>query len=445
MNITLEKTDAVNALITVEMEKADYAERVNKALKDFRKKANMPGFRPGQAPMGMLKKRFGEGITVEEVNKLLSEKLYGYIREQKLAVLGEPLPNAEKQQDIDFNTMEKFAFTFDVALAPEFDAKLTDQDTVDYYHIEVSDEMIDKQIDMEASRAGDYAKVDAYEEKDMVKGTLTEVGVEGGLEVEGAVMLPNYMKDEAEKAKFAGTKVGDVITFNPSKAYQSDVELSSLLKITKEEAAAKTGDFQLQVAEITRFTPAPVDQKLFDRVLGEGKVKSVEEFREATRKTMEQQFASDSDFKFMLDLREYLLQRIGTLTYPEAMLRRVALLNNKELTEEKLNETFPEQLKALTWQLAKEQLTQQFGIKLEQADVQETAKQMTRLQFAQYGMANVPDEVLEQYATGMLKDKNQAEGIVERTLETKVAAAAKGLVKLNDKSVSLDEFNKMFK
>lgn len=450
MNITLEKIDAVTGLITVEMEKADYAERVTKALKDFRKKANMPGFRPGQAPMGMLKQRFGEGITVEEVNKLLSEKLYGYIREQKLNVLGEPLPNADKQMDIDFKTMDHFSFTFDVAFAPEFDAKLSADDTIDFYHITVDDAMVEKQVSMEASRAGDYAKVDTYEDKDMVKGTLTELTadgqpLEGGIAVEGAVMLPQYMKDDEEKARFVGAKVGDVLTFNPSKAYNSDVELSSLLKITKEEAAEKKSDFQLQIAEITRFTPAPIDQKLFDRVLGEGKAKSEEEFREATRQTLSRQFESDSEFKFMLDLRAYLIGRIGQLTYPEAMLKRVALLGNKDLTEEKLGETFPQQLEALTWQLAKDQLTEQFGIKLEQADVMATAKQMTRLQFAQYGMANVPDEALTQYAGEMLKDKHQAEGIVERTLETKIAAAAKALVKLNEKEVSLDEFNKMFK
>lgn len=449
MNITLEKIDAVNGLITVEIEKADYAEKVDKALKDFRKKANMPGFRPGQAPMGMLKQRFGEEITAEQVNKLLGEKLYGYIREEKLNILGEPLPNAEKQMDIDFKTMEKMSFVFDVAFAPEFDGKLSENDTVDYYTITVDDEMVGKQVDMYASRAGQYTKVDDYQEKDMVKGLIVELdengnALEGGLQVEDAVMLPNYFKNDEEKAKFAGAKVGDVITFNPYNAYNgSDIELSSLLKISKEEAAEKKGNFSYQFTEITRFTPAELNQELFDQVLGEGKVSSEEEFRAEVRKTMEEQFATDSDFKFMIDLRTYLTGRIGELSYPEAMLKRIMRLNNQDKGEKFVEDNFEKSLKELTWHLTKEQLIEQFEVKIEHADVLETAKQVTRVQFALYGMANVPDEVLVNYASEMLKDQRQAEGLVERCVENKIAAAAKGLVKLNHKTVSIDEFNKM--
>lgn len=450
MNITLEKIDAVNGLITVEIEKADYADRVSAALKDFRKKANMPGFRPGQAPMGMLKKRFGEEITVEQVNKLLGEKLYGYIREEKLNILGEPLPNEEKQMDIDFNTMKKFSFVFDIAFAPEFDAKIADTDEIAYYDINVDDDMVEKQVQMYTNRAGSYQKVDDYQEKDMVKGLIAELDadgntLEGGVQAEGAVMLPNYMKDDAEKAKFEGAKVGDVIVFNPNTAYAgSEVELASLLKVDKEVAAEKKGDFSFQVQEITRFAPAEINQALFDQILGEGVVKSEEEFRAAIRKTMEEQFATDSDFKFMVDLRSYLTTRVGELTYPTETLKRIMRLNNKDKDEKFVEDNFEKSLKELTWHLIKEQLSDQLEVKIEQSDVLETAKQITRVQFAQYGMANVPDEVLANYASEMLKDQRQAEGIVERSVENKIAAAAKNLVKLNHKSVSIDEFNKMF-
>lgn len=450
MNISFEKTSAVNALVTVTLEKADYEPKVNAALKDFRKKANLPGFRPGQAPIGLLKQRFGEEITAEEVNKLLGQSLYGYIREQKLNILGEPLPNEEKQPRIDFKTMDELSFVFDVALAPEFDGKVSSTDTVDYYDITVDEAMVDQQVQAYAQRGGEYRKVEDYQARDMVKGHLAELDEngsikEGGIQVEDAVMLPEYMKNDEQKAKFDGAKVGDVLTFNPAAAYNnSDVELSSMLKITKEQAAEVRGDFSFQISEITRFEPAALTQDLFDQVFGEGNVKSEEEFRAKVKETMEAQFAVDSDFKFMVDLRTYLLGRIGTLEFPVEMLKRIMRLNNQDKDENYVEENFDKSLVELIWHLAKEQLSDQMEVKIEQADVLETAKQVTKIQFAQYGMMNVPEEALTNYAQEMLKNKQQVEGLVARTEENKIAAAAKNIVTLNRKSVTMEEFNKMF-
>lgn len=450
MNISFENVDKVNALMTIKLEKADYEEKVTAALKDFRKKANMPGFRPGQVPMSLLKKRFGTEITAEEVNKILGQEIYKYIREQKIHMLGEPLPDEEKQPEVDFQTMEDFTFVFDVALAPEFDAKLTNKDTVDYYDITVDDDMVEEQIKAYAQRAGQYNKVDAYQPKDMVKGLLAQLDaegntLEGGIQVEGAVMLPDYMKNEEEKAKFGNAKVNDVIVFNPAKAYDnSTVELSSLLRITKEEAEEMKADFSFQVEEITRFEAAEVNQALFDQILGEGVVKSREEFAENIRKTMETQFAADSDFKFIQDLRTYLTNRVGEIEYPEAMLKRIMKLNNQGKDDEDIEKNFQSNLKELTWHLIKEQLSDQLEIKVEQPDVLETAKAATRAQFEQYGMMNVPDDVLTNYANKMLENKEQAEGLVSRAVENKIAQKAKDAVKLKKKSVTLAEFNKLF-
>ena len=288
MKISFEKTDKINGLLTITLAKADYEANVEKTLKDYRRKASLPGFRPGQAPMSILKKRFGQEVQAEELNKMLGTELYKYIREEKIDILGEPMPS-DKQGEISLDADEQ-TFVFDIALAPEMDAKISNKDTIEY-NIEVDDAMVDNQVKMYASRAGGYQKVDEYQPKDMVKGILTELGKtgkpkRGGIEVEGATMLPDYMKDEDEKAKFNGMKAGDVITFNPSKAYNSDVELSSLLKITKEEAAAVTGDFQFQVSEITRYEPHALDQELFDMALGKDKVKSEEEFRAAIRENL---------------------------------------------------------------------------------------------------------------------------------------------------------------
>ena len=272
MNISLENIDKVSAVLTIKMEKADYAERVEKALKDYRRKASLPGFRPGQVPMALLKKRFGKEITAEEVNKLLGEKLYAYIKDNKLNILGEPLPSEGRQQNIDFDTMEEFSFAFDIALAPEFKAELGAEDTVDYYDIQVDDKMVDNQVKMFAQRGGSYETVDSYEPKDMVKGLLAELDEngntkEGGIQVENAVLLPEYMKDDEQKAIFNGCKVNDVVVFNPNKAYGGhDVEIAALLKIKKEDAPAMTSDFSYQVQEITRFKDAELNQELFDNV-----------------------------------------------------------------------------------------------------------------------------------------------------------------------------------
>ena len=380
MNISFENVDKVSALLTLKLEKADYEEKVEKALKDFRKKANMPGFRPGQVPMGLLKKRFGTEILAEEINKILGQELYKYIREQKINILGEPMANEEKTPAIDFANQEEFTFAFDIALAPEFDAKLTGKDKLNYYTINVDDAMVDQQIQAYCQRGGQYQKVDSYQSNDMVKGLLAQLDkkgntLEGGIQVENAVMLPNYMKNDDEKAKFDGAKVNDVIVLNPFKAYNgSDVELASLLKISKEEAADMKDDFSFQVTEITRFEAAAVDQALFDQVLGEGVVKNEKDFRERIAEDMKKSFVADSDFKFLQDLRAYLVKRIGDLEYPEAMLKRIMKQNNTDKDDAYIEENFKPSLDELTWHLIKEQLSDQFEVKVEQADVLETAR-----------------------------------------------------------------------
>ncbi|MBR2946282.1 MAG: trigger factor [Bacteroidaceae bacterium] len=450
MNVSFEKVDKVNALLTIQIEKADYEKKVSAALKDFRKKASLPGFRPGMVPTSLLKKRFGTEILAEQVNKILGEEVYKYIREQKINILGEPLPNEDKQEPVDFVNKEDFTFVFDVALAPEFDAKISDKDSLDYYQIEVTDEMVNSQVESYAQRGGQYNKVEEYKEGDMVKGILAQLDaegnvLEGGIQVEGAVMLPNYMKNEDEKAKFNGTKVNDVLVINPAKAYENnDVELSSLLKISKEEAAEMKSDFSYQVTEITRYEASAINQELFDKMLGEGVVSSEEEFRAYIKKQLEDQFANDSQYKLILDLRSYLTERIGKLEYPEATLKRIMSLNNQDKDADFIEKNFAPSLEELTWHLIKEQLSEQLEIKVEEADILESAKIATRLQFAQYGMMNIPEDMLLNYAKEMMKNKQQVENMVARTIENKIADKAMEVVTLNRKTVSLDEFNKMF-
>lgn len=448
MKVTFENPDKVNGLMTITVEEADFKENVEKTLKNYRKKANIPGFRPGQVPMGMIRRQVGTSVKVDEINKLVGQEIYKYVQENKIQMLGDPLPS-DKQQPVDVEKDAPYTFVFDIAVAPEFEIKLNGHDKVDYYTIKVDDKLIDQQVEMYASRGGHYDKVEKYEDNDMLKGDLRELDAdgntkEGGITVEAAIMLPNYIKVDDQKKLFEGCKLGDIITFNPKKAYpENNGEISSLLKISREEAENITADFSFQVTEISRYVKADVNQDLFDQVFGKDVVKDEKEFRERIAEGMKAQFAVDSDFRFIYDLRAHCEKKVGKLTYPDALLKRIMLQNNKDKGEEFVEKNYDLSVKELTWHLIKEQLVRDNNIKVEDADIKEAAKEAARAQFAQYGMNNVPDEYLENYANDMLKKKEYVDNLVDRSIDRKLTEVMKGVVKLNPKEVTLDEFNKM--
>ena len=450
MNISLQKVDNVSALLTVNIDKADCQENVEKVLKTYRQKANVPGFRKGMVPMGLIKKQYGKAVLAEEVDKMMQNKVNEYIRENKVNMLGMPLPNEEKMQPIDFDNQESFEFVFDIALAPEFSVEVSEQDNLDFYTIEVSDAMVDQQVAMYTQRAAKYDKVEEFADKDMLKGLLAELDEngntkEGGVQVEGAVMMPAYMKNDDQKAIFNGSKVNDVLVFNPATAFDNnEAELASLLKVKKEEVANLKGNFSFQIEEITRMVPAALDQTLFDQVFGEGTVHSEEEFRAKIKEGVATQFESDSNYKFMVDVRTYLTNKIGKLEYPDALLKKIMLINNQDKGEEFVTENYDKSIEELTWHLIKEQLIVANEIKVEKDDILAMAKEQTRAQFAQYGMMNVPDELLDNYAKEMLKKQETIESLANHAAENKLAVALKGKVTLNNKTVSMEEFNKMF-
>lgn len=450
MNVSLQNIDSVSASLTVKLEKTDYQENVDKSLKNLRQKAQVPGFRKGMVPTSLVKKMYGKSVVAEEVNKLLSDSVYKYIQDNKVNILGEPLPNEEKQQEIDFETMEEFEFVFDIALAPEFNVEIGAKDKVNYYTIEVTEEMVNNQIKNYTQRSGNYEKVEVYEDKDMLKGLLAELDEtgsvkEGGVQVEGAVMMPSYMKNDDQKAIFANAKVNDVLVFNPGVAWDGNAtELSSLLKIGKEEAAELKSDFSFQVEEITRFVEGELTQEIFDQVFGKDVVKTKEEFEAKVKESIANQFVADSDYKFLIDVRKMLTEKIGALKFPDALLKRIMRMNNQDKDEKFVEDNYAKSIEELTWHLIKEQLVKVNDIKVEQSDITDMAKESTRAQFAQYGMLSVPDELLDNYAKEMLKKKESVEGLVNRVVEGKLATALKTQVKLNNKTISLEEFNKMF-
>ena len=450
MNISFEAPDKINGLMTITLEKDDYQGEVEKTLKDYRKRANIPGFRPGQTPMGLIKRQYGAAVKVDVVNKMLGEKLYGYVRENKIQMLGEPLPS-DQQKPLNFESEEPLEFKFDIAVAPEFKAALSGKDKVDYYNITVDDKLIDQQVEMYQSRAGQYEKVEQYDEKerDMLKGDLRELDEkgnvkEGGITVADAVLMPQYMKVEDQKKLFDGAKLGDIITWNPRKAYpESDVEVSSLLKIQKEDVKDHEGDFTYQITEISRFVKAEINQQLFDQTFGEGTVKDEKEFRQKIADIISQQFKADSDYQFLQDVRKHMEKKVGKLELPEAILKRVMMNNNKDKGADFVEKNFEASIKELGWHLIKEQLVEAQGIKVEEDDLKSVAKEAARAQFAQYGVSNVPDEYLENYAAEMLKKRENVDGLVDRAVDVKLTAALKGVVKLNEKDITLEDFQKM--
>jgi len=450
MNVSLTNVDSVNAILQISVAKEDYQEKLNDALKTFRKKANIPGFRPGTVPVGMVKKMYGKSIMAEEINKLVGESLYKYIQENKLNVLGEPLPNEEKQQPIDFATEGDYDFFFDIALAPEIKLSLTKKDKVNYYKINVDEEHVDKQIESYKANYGKYEKVEeGAKETDMVRGVISELEdgkvKEGGIHVEAGVVMPSYMKDAEEQTKFVGAKAGDVIKFNPGKAYEgNETEIASLLHIQKDEVEAIAAEFNFEITEITRYKEADLDQDLFDKVFGEGTVKDAEEFKAKVKDIISEQFAPDSDYKFLLDAKELLEKKVGDLKFPEAFLKRWLMTTGEERTAESLDQDFPKIISDLKFHLIKEQIAKDYDIKIENEDMKAIAMQAARAQFAQYGMMNLPDEMVENYANDMLKNKDNARNLLDRAMENKIIDALKTKLGLTEKEISLDEFRKFF-
>lgn len=448
MKISFENPDKVNGLMTIAVEEADYKENVEKTLKDYRKKANMPGFRPGQAPMGLIKRQYGAAARMDEINKLVGKEIYKYVQDNNIQMLGEPLPS-EKQEPQDLENGTEFTFYFDIAVAPEMKVSLTGRDKVDYYNIIVDDKLVDQQVDMFASRAGSYEKARTYKDNDMLKGDLRELDEAGntkedGITVEAAVLMPTYIKVDDQKKLFDGAKLGDIITFNPRKAYpDNDTEVSSLLKIERDTVKDMTSDFSFQITEIQRFAKHAVDQELFDQTFGEGVVKDEKEFREKIAEGLKRQLATDSDFKFIQDVRAHCEKKVGELTYPDALLKRIMLSNNKDKGEDYVEKNYAQSIKELTWHLIKEQLVKAQNIKIEDADVKEAAKEAARAQFAQYGMNNVPEDYIENYANEVLKKGDSNDALVDRAIDRKLTAVLKTVVKLNEKEVSLEDFNKL--
>lgn len=450
MNITRENIDDVNAVIKLIIEKADYEKEVAGKLKEYRQQASIPGFRPGKVPAGLIKKRFGTAVLVEEVNKLLSHHLSKFLVDEKLNILGEPLPNEKQRVDIKWDTDENFEFIFDIALAPEVNVHLDKRNKFKYYNISVSDEMIDKEVEMAVTQLGQNVPADEAKDNSSIRGNFVQLDVdgnevEGGIQPEKVLLAVDKIKDEEIKNSFVGSKKGDILFFDPVKAFESRHEVGHMLNISHEQADELNSEFRFTVTEILQFEKAEINEDLFKKLYGEEtEVKTVEDFRSRISEEIASNLTYSSDHKFAIDARDTLVEKTG-LVLPEAFLKRWLIASNKKLTIEKIENDFELFIKDLHWQLIKDAIIIDNELSVTPEESDDFAKQMARAQYNQYGIYDIPDEQLGSLAKNILEKPEEKERIFKKLYEDKVISVVKEKVSLEELEVSQEEFNGMTK
>jgi trigger factor len=448
MNITKENLNDLNAVVSIKLVAEDYHQKVEDVLKDYRKKAKVDGFRPGMVPLGLIKKIYYKPILADEINKLVSESLMNYIQDEKLRILGEPLPHAGQENSIDFDNDTEFEFSFDIGIVPDFKLNISNKDKIIFYTIKVEDKVIDEYEENVTKRFGDFLPVKKAKGDELIKGILKQVDdtgniIEGGFSVDEASFSLDMIKDEAIKKLFVGSKPGGQIIFDLRKAFPNDPELVTLLKIDREKAAEITGPFQVNIKEILKFEKHPVDQDLFNKTFGEGIVKSEEEFREKIIEEIKANLERESNYRFALDCKKYLIKKAG-LTLPVDFLKRWLLETNDKIKAEQIDKEFEEYEEEFEWQLIKDQMVRENEISVSEEELFEYAFMMARNQFYQYGLYNVPDEHIEKYAREQLTRKEDARRLRDQKYEDKIITFMKDTVKLDKKDITSEKFKKLF-
>ncbi len=448
MNVTLDKNGNVSGVLTISLVEEDYQAEVKKQLAELGRRRPIKGFRPGHVPAGLLKKYYGGQVTAEVVDQVVSRELTNYIRENNIDLLGEPMLSPDTK--VDMVNEKDFSFKFDLGFAPEFELKLDKRVKVPYYNIEVSQEMIDNQNDAFKKRFGTQVAGEVADEDALLRGSMVELAEDGtakedGIKVERTIVSPKYLKDDDEKAKFVGKKVGDELVFNPGKGAGGNVtELAAMLNIDKDQAADVKSDFNFKVEEILVNKDAEMGQELFDSVLGKDVVKTEEEYFEKVKEMLAGQLKNDSNYRFTLDAEQVLKKKVGDLEMPDDFLKRYLVSINKDADQAKIEEEYPRTREEIVWQLIKEKVARTYDVKIEQDDLMRLARIYASQQFAQYGMGNLPDDMLDRYAGELLENKDYSREISRRAFEDKVFATIRDNVSLNEKTVTVEEFNKLF-
>ena len=447
MNVIINKIDAVNATITVSLEEKDYQDKVKKALRDINMTRPEPGFRPGKVPAGLIQKKYGKAVKYDVVNKEVTDALFNYIKDNEIQVLGNPVPATKEEFDLE---AADYTFTFNVGVAPEIDTHVNKDLTVPYYTIEVSDEMVDRQSDMYRNRYGAQVPGETVEPNALVKGVITELNEdgsikEGGILNENGIVSPQYFKNDDQRAAFMDKKLGDVVKFNPWVACgESVVELSSMLNIDKEVAENTKSEFNLEIKEIIVLRQAELNQEFFDNAVGKDKAHNEEEYRAALKEMIEKQLSSDSNYRFSIDAKEAIQKAVGDIELPDAVLKEFLMQQDENLNEENIETEYQRIRPDLVWQLTREAIAKQLELKVEEQDILAVARMLAQSQFAQYGMTNLPDDVLDKYGRDILNDPKSREHVVNQAVDMKLYYAIRENVTIDNKTVSVQQFNELF-
>lgn len=448
MNVTINKIDAVNATITVSLEEKDYQDKVKKTLREINMTRPEPGFRPGKVPAGLIQKKYGKAVKYDVVNKEVTDALYNYIKDNEIQVLGNPMPATKEEFDLE---AVDFTFTFNVGIAPEIDTHVNKDLTVPYYTIEVSDEMVERQNEMYRNRFGAQVPGETVEPNALVKGVITELNEEGnvkegGILNENGIVSPQYFKNDDQRAAFMDKKLGDVVKFNPWVACgESVVELSSMLNIDKAAAEEAKGEFNFEIKEIIVLRQAELNQEFFDNAVGKDKAHNEEEYKEALKAMIAQQLASDSNYRFSIDAKEAIEKAVGEIELPDAILKDYLMTQDEKFNTENIDEEYQKMRQDLVWQLIREAIAKQYQLKVEEQDILAVARMIAQSQFAQYGMTNLPDDVLDKYGRDIMNDPKSREHIVNQAVDMKLYHIIRENVTLEEKTVTVEQFNELFK
>ena len=448
MNVTRENIDDLNAVLKVEISKPDYEDRVENVLKDYRKKANIKGFRPGMVPLGLIRKMYGRVVQIEEINKIVTENIQKYLTDEKLEILGDPIPKADEQEKIDFEKQEDFTFSFELGLSPAIDLNLTRKNKVTLHEIIIDEKMRANYIDNYTRRYGELRKADITEDKDVLKGKLEAIDENGTVTPEGpsaedTSISIDIIKEKKIRKQFIGKHQNDTIDFDLKKAFPNDTEIAGLLHKKKEEISDIDGNFRFTIKEISRFYPAEIGTELFKRIYGEGVVNSEEEFLKKIEDEISINLKRESDFRLMMDIKNLAIAKTD-LQLPEEFLKRWLLKVNEKTTKEQIEKEFDSFRNDLKWQLIRNKVARDNEVKISEEELLHEAANITRYQFQQYGLFYTTEEQITSYAKETLKHEEDAKRIADKILEEKVILLMKELVKLENKSVTTEEFNKLF-
>ena len=447
MNVEFKKLDNVNGELTINLEEKDYADKVKKQLKEIGKNRPEPGFRAGHVPMGMLEKKYGSAVKYDVVNREIVDAVYDYIRENKLRVLGQPVPDKDNELK---DGVSEFIFKFKVGLAPDIDVNIGKDVKVPYYTIQVTDDMVDQEITALRKRFGVQGPGEVTEPDAVIKGVISELNPDGsvkedGIVVDNGILAPVHFTSDEQKKLFEGKHPGDIVTFNPAASCNSNVtEMSSMLNIDKNDVDNHKGDFNFEIKEIIVLKPAELDQEFFDNAVGKDKAHNEDELKAAIKELIKDQLKGESDFRFTIDSRNVIEKSLGDVELPEEVLKHFLISQNEQLTAENIDEEYTKLRPQLVWDLTKDEIVKKFNIEVNDEDIMDQARIAVYRQLSQYGPASLSEGIIEHYAQEVMKDPKNKDSFERNALNKKIFETIKENVTLDNKELTIDEFRKLY-